>query len=402
MKHSLLSLFALGLCACSSAPKNESAPVMASGALTEAAPSNDDPSFNAAAGNPFSGAQLALNMDYVKQLQAAAARQPDARERILRVAEQPTAVWLDSIARAKTVASTLKAAATQSKEGHPLLTVFVLYDMPNRDCSAKSSAGELSVEAGGVERYRREFVDPIAEQFAQFPDQRIVAILEPDSLPNLATNMNVPKCAASEMAYRSSIAYAVSKLAMPHVSVYLDAAHAGWLGWNGNRTKIAQIFKQVLTEAGGADKIRGFATNVSNYNTLSDAEGKRLGPANPCPDERTYVAKLSEELRRVGIANKQFVIDTSRNGRAVRKSWGSWCNIKGAGLGVRPTAAPAPQIDAYFWMKPPGESDGVSEPNQPRFDASCQSPDSSPNAPQAGEWFEEYFMELLRNAQPPV
>jgi cellulose 1,4-beta-cellobiosidase len=91
-----------------------------------------------------------------------------------------------------------------------------------------------------------------------------VAILEPDSLPNLATNLNVPKCAVSDQVYRRSIAYAMSKLTQPNVTIYLDAAHAGWLGWQGNTQKIAAIFKDVLAQAGGADKVRGFATNISN------------------------------------------------------------------------------------------------------------------------------------------
>ena len=39
---------------------------------------------------------------------------------------------------------------------------------------------------------------------------------------------------------------------------------------------------------------------------------------------------------------------------------GNWCNQSGAGLGERPKAAPAAGIDAYVWMKPPGESDGSS------------------------------------------
>jgi len=39
---------------------------------------------------------------------------------------------------------------------------------------------------------------------------------------------------------------------------------------------------------------------------------------------------------------------------------GNWCNQSGAGLGERPQAAPATGIDAYVWMKPPGESDGSS------------------------------------------
>src|SRR5690606_31687518 len=121
---------------------------------------------------------------------------------------------------------------------------------------------------------------------------RIVAILEPDSLPNVATNLNVPHCAASQELYKNSVAYAISKLSLPNVHLYMDAAHAGWLGWDGNRNTIAKIFKEVLDMAGGPDRIRGFATNVSNYNALDGDWGKKLEPSNPCPNEHTYVEKL--------------------------------------------------------------------------------------------------------------
>ena len=353
-------------------------------------------------GNPFVGATYFVNPDYASRLESAASTHPGEAAAIRKLAHVPTAVWLDTIERAQGVSSVLQTAAQQAAGGPPALTVFVVYDLPNRDCSAKSSGGELSTEAGGEQRYKSEFIDKIAEQFAAFPEQRIAVVLEPDSLPNLATNMNVPRCAQSDGVYRRSVAYAISKLALPNVSIYLDAAHAGWLGWDANRTKIAKIFKDVLSLAGGAHKIRGFSTNVSNFNTLSGAEGKRLGASNPCPDELTYVAKLGESLQREGIAGKQFIIDTARNGRAVRSSWGNWCNIKGAGLGERPQAGPARGVDAYFWIKPPGESDGVSDPKQPRYDASCSSQDSSPNAPQAGQWFESYFVDLVKNASPAL
>lgn len=404
MRHISSIAFVVGLAACSASSKSESAPGVANGALSNGnqAAANDDPSFDPASRNPFVGAEFYVNPGYAGKVEGTANAHPTEASSIRKVAAYPTAVWLDSVETAKSVASTLQSATQQGSNGKPVVTVFVIYDLPNRDCSARSSGGELTVESGGEARYRTEFIDKIASHFSRFPDQRIVAIVEPDSLPNLATNMSVAKCAQSEATYRNSIAYAVSKLAMPNVTLYLDAGHAGWLGWNGNRTKIAQIFKDVLTRAGGADKIRGFATNVSNFNTLSGSEGKQLGPANPCPDELSYVTKLSEELRKVGIINKQFIIDTSRNGVPVRTSWGQWCNIKGAGLGQRPQAAPAPQIDAYFWIKPPGDSDGVSDPTQPRFDAACQSSDSSPNAPQAGQWFEAYFLQLVKNAQPAL
>jgi cellulose 1,4-beta-cellobiosidase len=358
----------------------------------------------ATATNPFAGARFYVNPDYVKLVETAAASAGADAALVRKVAAYPTAIWLDSIAKAQTVTKFLDdAQRKQAEGGAPILSVFVLYNLPNRDCSAKSSAGELDVERGGEARYKKEFIDAIASQFAAHPAQRIVAIVEPDSLPNVATNLNVPKCAASEQAYRHSIAYAASKLAMPHVSLYLDAAHAGWLGWETNRVNIARIFKEVLTEAGGLDKIRGFATNVSNYNVVHGDDGKKLEPSNPCPDEATYVEQLAQTLESAGIKGKGFIVDTSRNGRGgIRSKWGSWCNVKSAGLGERPRAAPSPLIDAYFWVKPPGESDGTSNESAPRFDAMCKGPDAAPDAPQAGEWYSAYFQELVRNANPPL
>jgi len=50
-------------------------------------------------------------------------------------------------------------------------------------------------------------------------------------------------------------------------------------------------------------------------------------------------------------------------------------------------------------VKPPGESDGVSDANAPRYDKRCQSVDSLRGAPQAGLWFHEHFIGLVQNAQ---
>jgi cellulose 1,4-beta-cellobiosidase len=315
----------------------------------------------------------------------------------------PTAVWVDAIAHIEQVPRTLDAAAAEADGAQPVLSVFVLYDLPNRDCSARSSAGELSVDRDGEARYRKEFIDPIAAAIAAHPTQRVAVLLEPDSLANLATNAALPKCAAADAAYRRSIAYAITTLAMPHVDLYLDAAHAGWLGWTPNRTKIAGIYKDVLAAAGGASKIRGFFTNVANYNVLAGDDGRRLEPSTPCPDELTYVSKLRDTLAGEGIVGEGFIIDTGRNGRAgIRTSWGHWCNVAGAGLGERPRAAPAPGIDAYFWVKPPGDSDGSSEPTDPQFDPECGSRDAAHGAPAAGQWFPAYFADLVRGANPPL
>ena len=354
--------------------------------------------------NPFKGVNFFLNPDYIQKVEATAQRHPDFAHLIRKVQQYPTAVWLDAIARVPKLKEWLaEAKRQQDASGQPTLTVVVLLNLPNRDCAANASAGELAVEANGEARYRTEFVDPIAEQLAAHPDQPIVAILEPDSLANMTTNMAYPKCAASAQAYRSSIVYAIKRLAMPHVSIYLDAAHAGWLGWDTNREKMAKVFRRTLDEAGGPHMIRGFATNVSNYTHLSNRDGAAMALTNPCPNELTYVKMFAETLSMYGMPGMGFVIDTSRNGRGgIRKSWGSWCNVKGAGLGARPVAEPIRGIDAYFWIKPPGESDGVSDPTQPRYDEMCASRDATPGAPQAGEWFESYFLDLVRNADPPL
>lgn len=47
-------------------------------------------------------------------------------------------------------------------------------------------------------------------------------------------------------------------------------------------------------------------------------------------------------------------------------------------------------------------SPATPDPNASNFDRFCASPDSAPNAPAAGEWFASYFMDLVRNANPPL
>ena len=353
-------------------------------------------------GNPFAAAHFFINPEYVAEVEATLSSAP-ANAVLLRRAEAfPTAVWLDSIAKARRASQYLDVALAQQKQaGQPVVTVFTLYDLPGRDCSAVASAGELRI-GGGEARYKSEFIDAIAAQFRAHSSQRIVAILEPDSLANLATNLGVAQCAEAEQPYRHSIAYAVATLSMPHVSLSGCSAR-----------RVARVGRQPHQDRAHLprgtrpcrwpNKIHGFSTNVSNFNTLSDGDGKRLEPSDPCPDELTYVEKLSASLQGVGITGKGYIIDTSRNGRGgVRAKWGFWCNVKGAGLGERPRASPAPGVDAYFWVKPAGESDGASDPATPGYDAACAAEGSASGAPHAGEWFTSYFLELVQNASPPL
>lgn len=124
--------------------------------------------------------------------------------------------------------------------------------------------------------------------------------------------------------------------------------------------------------------------------------------ANPVYDERGYVDAFAPLLRQAGWDAK-FIVDQGRSGKQPtgQQEWGHWCNAMGTGFGMRPTANTGhADVDAFVWIKPGGECDGVSDPNAPRYDHMCSSASSMQNAPQAGEWFQEYFEMLLENANP--
>jgi cellulose 1,4-beta-cellobiosidase len=388
---SLVIGLAIALGACATAPK----PAAVTPATGPHAPDGV---------NPFDGASIYVNPDYAKTVEGLAAAHPADAGMLKKMAAFPTAIWLSWIADTKDLPRYLDDAAAQQKAGgKPVVPVFVVYDLPNRDCNAEASAGELAPTEEGEARYQREYIDVVAAAFAAHPNQRIAVVLEPDSLANLVTNLENPKCQAAEGIYKRGIAYAITKLSLPNVFLYLDAAHAGWLGWPKNLGRSVQLYKEVLAMAGGADRVRGFATDVSNYDPAKDPTNPPRDPAAAPNDELGYVADLSKALGDAGIAGKGFVIDTGRNGKAyVRTSPGNWCNIKGAGLGERPRAAPAPLVDAYLYIKVPGESDGIADPKAPRFDQNCASDDATPGAPQAGKMFDTYLIDLLKNATPPL
>jgi cellulose 1,4-beta-cellobiosidase len=356
------------------------------------------------ASNPFVGAAFYVDPHYTEKVATSQLQAPDLATELEVVKHQPTALWLDTIAAIDQLPAWLTGAESQAKKlGRATVPVVVVYNLPNRDCAAKASSGELAIDQDGERRYREEYIDKIAELLSSHAAQKVAIVLEPDSLPNLVSNMGQAKCAVSHDVYIHSVAYAVSKLSLPNVSIYMDAAHAGWLGWQANQVKMLEVVAEVLRLAGGSHRIRGFATNVANYNALDGDWGNKLEPSNPSPNELSFVQSFARAAEQAGITNPGFLIDTSRNGRAdVRTRWGNWCNIGGAGLGERPTVAPVPLVDAYFWVKPPGESDGTADVTATRFDDNCASSDATPGAPEAGHWFHNYLIGLVQNANPKL
>lgn len=109
----------------------------------------------------------------------------------------------------------------------------------------------------------------------------------------------------------------------------------------------------------------------------------------------------------------KMIVDTGRNGVGnMRKDCANWCNVRGAGIGKTPTTdTGSDDIDAFLWLKTPGETDGCTEmlPDGSackRYDSFCGSEDSigsrsgEPRIPAAGAWSDYVIKQLAANANP--
>lgn len=376
--------------------------------------------------NPYAGAQAYVNPEWRAHVLA----EPGGAA----IANTSTAIWLDNIAaiapprvpaggtRRWGLADYLDDALAQKAD----LVTLVLYDMPNRDCAALASSGELLIAQDGPARYEREFISPIVRILGQpkYHPLRIVVIIEPDSLPNLVTNRAIPRCreAAGPGGYVQATQYALDALyPLRNVYSYVDIGHSGWLGWEDSMDKAAALIADTIKgTAHGVDSVAGFISNTANYTPLEepwlhpythaavpDDSGLQVRQArfygwNPRFGELDYVRAFRRKMLAQGFPDSMgMLIDTSRNGwggplrpaalstatepdafvdqsRVDRRTdRGMWCNQPG-GIGERPRANPAPGVDAYVWAKSPGESDGIAQAGVPdpadpakKFDRFC-------------------------------
>jgi cellulose 1,4-beta-cellobiosidase len=196
--------------------------------------------------NPYAGTRVYVNPEW----SALAAGEPGGAA----VAGQPTGVWLDSIASIGGTSGKrgLRGHLDEALRQGANLVQLVLYDLPGRDCGWLSSNGELA--AGELDRYRREFVDPIARILADraYARLRIVAVVEYNALPFMITSVSprafaTPTCDTVKAAgtYLNGIGYALARLgAMPNVYNYLDISQHGVLGWAANRQPAAALYAQ--------------------------------------------------------------------------------------------------------------------------------------------------------------
>ncbi|MBO8201019.1 glycoside hydrolase family 6 protein [Streptomyces smyrnaeus] len=260
-----------------------------------------------------------------------------------KIAEQPVAEWIDSADPRGHTARVTKAAAAADRGA-----LLVLYNVPQRDCGQYSKGGAKDAAA------YRAWLDGVV---AGIGKRTATVIVEPDALAHTVSGA----CAAPQLREERHrlLRDAVTRLKrLPGTTVYLDAGNPDWIRDPG-------ALVEPLRRA-GIGKADGFALNVSNFQTTASnvAYGKRLSSM---------------------VDGKHFVVDTSRNGNGPLRGSGDerWCNPPGRALGEAPTTRTGHEkVDAYLWIKRPGESDGQ-----------CR------GGPAPGTWWPSYALELARNTK---
>ena len=310
------------------------AAVAAAGAVSAPVHSADTPAVRLASdANPLAGMPFYVN----PQSKGMRAAQGNPDPLLAAVVNTPTAYWMDHIS---TPAVDAKYIATAQAAG--TMPILALYGIPNRDCGSYAAGGFGSAGA------YRAWIDGVAAAIGTGP---AAVILEPDALAMIDCLSPGQQQERLEL-----IGYAVDTLTRnPATAVYVDAGHPRWVAADVMAGRLNQV---------GVQKARGFSLNTANFFTTEESMG--------------YGQAIS------GMTNgAHYVIDTSRNGAGpVEGDDLYWCNPSGRALGVAPTTATGnPTVDAFLWVKRPGESDG-----------SCR------GAPSAGTFVSQYAIDLARNA----
>nr|BFF00217.1 glycoside hydrolase family 6 protein [Streptoalloteichus tenebrarius] len=220
------------------------------------------------------------------------------------------------------VRSAVSAYVTAADRANKL-PILVPYFMYGRDCGSHSAGGASSPDA-----YKRWITDFAAG----IQDKPAVVVLEPDAL---AQRLDcVP---SGQRAVRLELLrFAVDALrSAPNAWTYLDAGNASWVSPD---TMAGEL------HAAGAQKIRGFALNVSNYHTTAES--------------KSYADKVNAKLKARFGYTKPFVVDSSRNGNGPAPG-NEWCNPAGRKIGAATRVGGVNGVEMQLWVKNPGESDGA-------------------------------------------
>ncbi|WP_345657826.1 glycoside hydrolase family 6 protein [Streptomyces siamensis] len=248
----------------------------------------------------------------------------DSRRAVIesRIADRPAAVWFADFTPSTITARVRAVTSAAAAQGR--VPVVVPYAVPQRDCGGASDGGapDLAAYDGWIDRFA-----------AGLGSGEVVVILEPDAIAQsdcLSEGEQADRFASLARAGR------VLKAADPKARVYYDAGHSDW--------NPAAEQASLLDQAGAASprSSDGIFTNVSNFHRTAD----EIGYA------RQVLAALG------GPASLGAVVDTSRNGNGAPAD-GEWCDPAGRKIGQAPTLnTHESRIDAYLWVKLPGESDG--------------------------------------------
>ena len=390
----------------------------------------------------------------------------------------PQAVWFTGGSPKeveKAVKKTMAAAAFERS-----VPVLVAYNVPFRDCAQYSAGGAIDTPAyqawidgfaSGIGKGKAIVVlEPDALGIIPYNTTIYGATEWCRPTVTSADGTVSPAPGASPDERYAQLQYAGASISAnaPNAAVYLDGTHSAWLGVGEAAYRINKAGRDPVT---GAQLIKGFFINASNYQLTEQAiqfgtwvsmctafatnpeeGGWRLGNFGWCasqynPDtgfgldySPAYAATVTAQIQGLmgtAVATLPFVIDTSRNGKGPLDATpfalapynqpqnvisalgaGNWCNPPGAGLGPRPTVTTnVPLLDAYLWVKIPGQSDGscdiaggarawdYSQFNPWGLDGDGQNhfdPLWGIVDPAAGAWFPQQALELARNAVPPL
>lgn len=259
-------------------------------------------------------------------------------ELLNKIASQPQTLWLTGpTLQDPTATKDINLITRTSSEANKQnkLPLYKLYAIPNRDaCGGYSKNAQINNKA---------YLQWVDTMLANLHSDAIF-LIEADAIAHAVQEDCMNKQQVEE---RYELLNQVSTKLGGHqkvVAAYLDASHSEWF-------PDSDLLVEPLKKA-GVDKIRGVVVNVSFFLPIDVIQ----------PWTEGLVLKLGD--------NKAAIIDTSRNGKgtppASVNGEDRWCNPIGRGLGKNPTLnTGSQQIDAYLWVKRPGESDGACKNNPP-------------------------------------
>ena len=269
-------------------------------------------------GNPLIGAKLFVDDEAAAYSYAESYRvkEPEKAKVMDRIAKQPQAFWLgdwnSDIFR--TTQHFVNRAVAQGS-----VPVMVAYNIPHRDCGQYSKGGSSA---------KAEYQEWIRRVALGIGERAAVVILEPDALGHIQECLTKQQIEERFFLLKDAVRVLRQN---PNTVVYIDAGHARWV-------KVPDMAARL--KKAGIEDAHGFALNVSNYVTSEE--------------NTEYGKKLSE-----AVGGAHFVIDTSRNGAGPAEG-DAWCNPPGRKIGQAPTTETGDAlVDAYLWLKRPGESDGT-------------------------------------------